>query len=67
MKVKLTITFDNAEYELLQSIPDLENYITKVIQEEIEVPNYSHVVIEDLDTNIRTIKTEWEESLPKGL
>ena len=67
MKVKLTITLSDAEHDSLQSISDLEKYVTQVLNEEIEVPNYSHVVIWDLDTYNRTIKTEWEEPLPNTI
>ncbi len=67
MKVKLTITLSDAEHDRLGSIPDLERYIVQGLTGEIEVPNYSHIMIWDLDTYNRTIKTEWEEPLPKGI
>lgn len=63
MKVNLTITLNSNEYDSLQSIPDLENYVISVIKEEIEAPNYSHRVEWDLDTYVRKIITEWEEDL----
>ena len=61
MKVQLTITLTEEEYEKVESIPDLEEYVFKVLQEQIEVPNFSHIVEWDLDTNSRKIKTTWEE------
>lgn len=63
MKVQLTITLKEEEYEKVESIPDLEEYVFEVLQGQIEVPNFSHVVEWDLDTNNRRIKTTWEEVL----
>lgn len=67
MKVKLTINLTDEEYEAVESISDLENYVIQVLKEEIEVPNYSHTVVWDLDTYNRTIETKWEEELQKDV
>ena len=63
MKVQLTIALKEEEFVNVESIPDLEEYVFTVLQGKIEVPNFSHVVEWDLDTNNRKIKTTWEEVL----
>ena len=63
MKVNLTITLNAREYDSLHSFNDLESYILSVLKDNLEVPNYSHRVVWDLDTYNREIITEWEEEL----
>ena len=52
MKINLTITLTDAEYETVDSIADLESFVAQVIKGEIEPEQtFDHYVRKEIDFN----------------